>query len=120
MKTISNDLWRSSRDFDIDSSSNANNSPFDLMVKENALQKTLESDDLIIVEGKRAKHFELTDIETLDKDLMEIRREECLSAGDFEEEYEEKLDFMEMKEEPELTSFEKSEYFGRIFPVLKI
>jgi len=33
------------------------------MVKENSLQKTLDSDDLIIVEGRKAKYFEYSTID---------------------------------------------------------
>ena len=50
---ISKNIWKSSRRFDADSSSNAKRSPFDLMVAENMLQKSLESDNLIVVEGMR-------------------------------------------------------------------
>jgi hypothetical protein len=35
--SISKNIWKSSRRFDADASSNAKRSPFDLMVKENAL-----------------------------------------------------------------------------------
>jgi hypothetical protein len=58
ISTISNDLWKSSREFDIDQSANNKFSPFDSMVKENSLQKILETDDLIIIEGRKAKYFE--------------------------------------------------------------
>jgi hypothetical protein len=43
-----------------------------------------------------------------------------MSAADFEEEYNEKFDFIEEKEAPVLTRFEKSPYFLRLFPSLKI
>jgi hypothetical protein len=35
--SVSKNIWKSSRRFDADASSNAKRSPFDLMVKENAL-----------------------------------------------------------------------------------
>lgn len=35
--SVSRNIWKSSRRFDADASSNAKRSPFDLMVKENAL-----------------------------------------------------------------------------------
>ena len=48
---IAHETWNGSRKFDVDFSSNANSSPFDVMVKDNVLQKSLENDNLIIVEG---------------------------------------------------------------------
>jgi len=35
--SVSKNIWKSSRRFDADASSNSKRSPFDLMVKENAL-----------------------------------------------------------------------------------
>jgi len=43
-----------------------------------------------------------------------------MSTADFEAEYDEKFAFIEEKEAPVLTRFEKSEYFLRLFPSLKI
>jgi hypothetical protein len=43
-----------------------------------------------------------------------------MSVGDFEEEYDEKIKFIAKKEEPKLSKFEKSQYFTRLFPTLKI
>ena len=51
LKDIASNIWKSSRKFDIDSSSNSKNSPFDLLVKENVIQKSLENDNLFYVEG---------------------------------------------------------------------
>lgn len=39
---------------------------------------------------------------------MEAKKLESMSAADFEEEYDEKFDFIEEKEAPVLTRFEKS------------
>lgn len=120
MKSISKDLWKSANQFDIDSSSNAKYSFFDTMVKEKQLQKTLESDDLVIVEGNKAKYIEYTKVETIEEDIVDKLKEETMSCGDFHEEYDEKFDLIEEREMPELTRFEKSPYFGRLFPSLKI
>jgi len=52
-KDIANNIWKSSREFDIDISSNEKHSHFDDLVKNNAIQKCLENDTLIFVEGER-------------------------------------------------------------------
>jgi hypothetical protein len=36
---------------------------------------------------------------------------DSMSCGDFEEEYHEKIEFIEKKDEPKLSKFEKSQYF---------
>ena len=51
LKMISHETWNGSRKFDIDFSSNQKSSPFDKMVEDNVLQKSLENDNLLVVEG---------------------------------------------------------------------
>lgn len=70
LKSISEDIWMSSHDFDIDSSANAIDSIFDKLVKESIIQKPLENDDLVIVDGKMAKGMGYTSTEKLEEDLL--------------------------------------------------
>ena len=48
-KSICRSIYRSSRKFDLDSTQK--HSPFDILVSANVLQKSLETDGLIFVEG---------------------------------------------------------------------
>lgn len=90
------------------------------MVQENIIQKTLEADDLVIVDGQTTTGFEYASTEKLDDDLMADKMLDSISGGDFEEEYNDKIDFIAKKDEPKLSKFEKSKYFTRLFPTLKI
>ena len=49
--SIAKSIWKTSRQFDLDSTQK--NSPFDILVKKNVLQKSMETDNLIFVEGHR-------------------------------------------------------------------
>jgi len=52
MHMISQEIWKSSKDFDIDTSANATNSKFDKMVDDNVLKKAFDNDNLLIIEGE--------------------------------------------------------------------
>lgn len=74
-------------------------SPFDILIENKALQKTLESDNLIIVEGVR--NYNQPDF--LDKEeVLQIEEEgiasDIFSAGDFEGEMTEKIDILNQKD----------------------
>lgn len=118
---ISKNIWKSSRRFDADSSSNAKRSPFDLMVRENMLQKSLESDNLIVVEGMRLEENpEFIDVVEAINDWQQLQMNENISAGDFEGDFDEKFEIVESKTRPKLGFFEQSAYFDQLFPSLKI
>lgn len=80
---ISQNILKTSRQFDVDA--NDDNSPFDFLVSSNCLQKSLETDNFIYIEGSRSKNQpefvtaeEFADI----KDLKE--NWDTISAGDCE------------------------------------
>ena len=52
LNEISKGIWNTSKNFDLDT--NVDDSPFDILVQENVLQKALDNDTLIYVEGQRA------------------------------------------------------------------
>ena len=52
--------------------------------------------------------------------IKEENREECFSAGDFEEEFDDKFQLIDELQAPRLGLFEKVEYFEKVFPSLKI
>jgi hypothetical protein len=56
-------VWKASSQFDIDESSNEKNSKFDFMIRENTIQKCLESDDLLFIEGTRRQNVFMPEIE---------------------------------------------------------
>lgn len=120
-KKVSNSVWKCSRKFDIDQSSNSTMSAFDALVRENVLQKSLESDNLLIVEGMPRKDKpEFIDQATLDEDYSNARAVDCVSAGDFEGELCDKLDQIEERSQPKLGLFEKQRYFDKLFPAFTI
>jgi len=91
------------------------------MVTDNVLKKGLESDNLVVVEGcRRVYQPDFLTKEEFDdiKDLQE--NWEAISAGDLEDEIENKTEFLSHRGKPKLGFFEKSKYFNSIFPSLKI
>lgn len=66
---------------------------------------------MLIVDGEKATDFEYASAEKLEDDLHDDRMLDSMSCGDFEEEYHEKIEFIEKKDEPKLSKFEKSQYF---------
>lgn len=91
------------------------------MVSDNILKKGLESDNLVVVEGcRRTVQVDfLTEEEFCDiKDQKE--NWEAISAGDLEDEIETKMEFLSHRGQPKLGMFEKSKYFNRMFPSMKI
>ena len=52
LEDVSQNIWKTTKQFDLDSTQK--NSPFDILVQRNVLQKTLEQDNLIYLEGIRS------------------------------------------------------------------
>ena len=50
----------------------------------------------------------------------EGEHEECMSAGDFKEDFEQKIKFLDDRDAPKYGFFENNTYFDKIFPRLKI
>lgn len=48
---ISDKIWKSTKEFDIDDSSSKKHSLFDRLIEDNCIEKSLENDNLIIFEG---------------------------------------------------------------------
>jgi hypothetical protein len=51
LKEVSSSIWKASCKFDVDESANDTRSKLDFLVRENVIQKALESDDIVFVEG---------------------------------------------------------------------
>lgn len=51
MSSLSKQIWASSTKFDIDDMANQKQSAFDFMINENEIQKSLETDNLLFIEG---------------------------------------------------------------------
>ena len=58
--------------------------------------------------------------EEFDEEREEAAKFETLSGGDFEDELDTKLEFARHRDRPKFGIFEKTAYFDRIFPSLKI
>ena len=82
--------------FDIDDSKNQKSSVFDVMIKENEIQKGLESDELIFMEGSRNYKNLISEDEIYD-DRREANEAELLSACDFEQEFDYKFSIIKEK-----------------------
>lgn len=119
IKDISQSVRMASSQFDINESTNEKNSKFDQMISHNAIQKCLESDDLIFMEGIRKQNDFLTESERQEDHLKAID-EECISAGDFQQAFDERFNNLEEIRKPKLSIFENYSYFDRLFPAFKI
>jgi len=121
LKEISAQMWSSTTKFDIDDSSNEKRSKFDFMVRENVVQKSLESDCFLYVEGAALeKNPEFLDIQQRDEDYARELQEENLSACDFDEEFENKFYVIQQRTKPKTGIFEQTAYFEKLFPSFKI
>ena len=89
------------------------------MVQQNEIQKNLESDELIYMEGARNFKTLISENE-IQEDRNELIQVEVFSACDFEEAYDERFAIKAEREEDTLGIFETSEYFDKIFPALQI
>ena len=120
LEEVSREIWGHSRHFDIDASTNQKESQFDRMVSENVVQKCLEDDCLLFVEGIRNKNnpdfLEIDEIEQNDSE----NEDGNISACDFNREFDQKNKEIEEREHPRVGKFEQSSYFRRLFPSLKI
>jgi len=120
MSSLSKQIWASSTKFDIDDVGNKQ-TDFDVLIKENEIQKSLECDDLLFMEGHlKRKNQEFIDHEEMINDKKKDYEDDILSAGDFEGEFEEKMQIIEKRQAPTIGYFEKSQYFGKLFPSSKI
>lgn len=119
IKNISQSIWKASKKFDLDS--NKSRSDFDKLIFQNVLQKSLESDQLIYVEGaRRDVQPNFISAEEFQDELDKKENWDGISAGDHEREFEEQFEMLEERERPKLGIFERSEYFDKVFPSLKI
>lgn len=89
------------------------------MIRENTIQKCLESDDLLFIEGTRRQNVFMPEIE-LKQDKLDQIEGDNFSAGDFQEEFDEKFNNIEELKKPKLSIFENYSYFDRLFPAFKI
>lgn len=96
LKSISLEIAKSSRQFDIDISSSNNKSSFDNLIFENIIQKSLENDNLIYVEGRKNQSMDMLEFE------QEMKEEisETISAGDFPNEFINKIKAINESKQP--------------------
>jgi len=118
-KDISKSIMKTSSKFDLDTKGQKTN--FDELIREKVVQKTLEADSLIYVEGMRP-HSQPNFLTRHEFKIEIAKREnwEVFSAGDHKEDIAEKFEAWDDRELNQPGIFERSEYFERIFPSLKI
>jgi len=117
---ISDKVWKSSREFDIDDFASKKHSLFDRLIEDNCIEKSLENDNLVIFEGECKQDHYFLDKEDLQEEIDDENEQDCLSAGDFDEDFKDKNYIIDGKSIPKKTFFEKNEYFTTLFPSLKI
>jgi len=91
-------IWKTTKEFDLDTTQKY--SPFDKLIQEGVLHKSLEHDSLIYVEGS------LTKMQALEDETWDV-----LSAGDFEEDLQKKSKYRDEKKKEKEGTFERSSYF---------
>lgn len=118
-KSLTKSINKTSRKFDLDSKGKKSN--FDALVYEGVIQKTLEADTLTFVEGMRL-HKQPTFMTRHEFKLEQAKKEnwEAFSAGDYKQDMDDKFEVRDDRELNHPGMFEKSAYFDRIFPSLKI
>jgi len=116
---ISLGIWNTSKGFDLDT--NVDDSPLDRLVQEDVIQKALDNDNLIYVEGHRAEDQpEFITKKEFEEELEKKENWDTISAGDFQAEFDEMFEEIDRRQKPKLGFFEQKEYFDKIFPSLKI
>lgn len=92
------------------------------MIQENILKKSLENDNLIIFEGERKDVSDSMFISKteLQEEIDDENENDNLSAGDFDDDFEDKNYVIEGKDIPKKGFFENNPYFNTLFPSLKI
>lgn len=119
LNEICNSVHKSSHKFDLDSK--GKKTSFDDYIREGVIQKTLEADTLIFVEGSRPKSQ--PGFLTRHQFKIEEAKEEnwdAFSGGDFKTEFDDKFDQKHDRVVNNPGFFERHEYFDRIFPTLKV
>jgi hypothetical protein len=119
MEEVFSGVWKTSKEFDLDT--NKDDSVFDRFVADNVVQKTLEDDQLIFMEGQRPSHQPgFISKQDFDNELIKPENWDVISAGDYQEEFEEMFKEIDERKKPKPGMFEKRPYFDKIFPSLKI
>lgn len=116
---ISKRIWDNSKKFDCDTQ--GKKSMMDTLIEETVVGKSLESDELLFIEGMRPKdqpNF-VSRTEVIN-DLRDHENWENISAGDHEEGFEEKIEEINERQREEIGWFEKNAYFQKLFPSLHI
>lgn len=74
---------------------------------------------MIFVEGS-INRKEFLDDDEYEEDKLEIMKSDVISAGDYQEAFDERFNNLEELSRPKESFFEKYYYFDRIFPSYKI
>jgi len=75
-------------------------SKYDQLVDQRVIQKCLESDDLIIMDGPDTNNKMQLDSKMIEKEIIQIEDEDNVSAGDFRNEYKEKIYLINRRKAP--------------------
>lgn len=119
LTSISKTIFKQSYRFDLDTK--GTQSKFDEFIYSGVVQKTLEADSIIFVEGMRPhQQPKFMTPHQFKLDYAKEENWETFSAGDTQAEYDEKFEIISDREINHPGWFEKKAYFERIFPSLKV
>jgi hypothetical protein len=117
---INQTVWDMSRKFDLDIDQHDIYDDARMFIDENVMQKTLENDEIIYVEGFTRQSKNMLSKEDFEEEKANHYHDDTISAADFDYEFDKKLDIIEDKLKPDLGIFDKTEYFTNIFPKLRV
>jgi hypothetical protein len=112
---VSESIWKTSKEFDLEME--YNNGHLNILVEEKAIQKSLENDNLMFIEGfTMGTPKDMLGAEELGDERAKPQNWGYVSAGDFDEELDLKAEKVERRTRPRQGFFEKSKYFQKVFP----
>jgi hypothetical protein len=89
-------MWKTSRKFDLDSA--GKKTKFDLFIEENVIQKSLESDNLIFVEGHRpTNQYKFLSKTQFNEEKKLKKNWDNISSGDFEGDFDLRINELESR-----------------------
>jgi len=101
-------------------------SPFDKLVQNGCLQKSLETDHVLYIDGDYHGAYDsntkpdFVNSDEIDYDYKLRCQETNYSAGDYQEEFDDNFQMRDDGLAPELGVFETNNYFDKLYPALKI
>lgn len=124
------EIWDSSREFEVHLGTKKTDADMKGLAASSLLRKQLENDNIIFIEGHAGGAIfsdPLDQLRGLDAATLKIKGEaelaretDAISAFDYDAEYDQKKELLEKRKWEEPGLMERSRYFARLFPTLRI